>query len=375
MSSSTWYFWGSSLGLKCTVGLMTYSSPYLAFYRKRRSEGGSRIVNRWDLAVLPLHTRPTSLRRFHRDPRPGPDEGEFYFFLTYVRTHWRGWCGNLTYETLLSLSSSSSSFLFTQFRVRPFRECNSPSAAMEAERPLRYQRVRVYSNFCNRVMGRDCKDAPGKKKTPNDAGKKVTHPPDSSFVFEKIILFISFGSCREQQVLAITCAIGYDVCHFHWALASPKQVTIVWHWNNETSWWCDESFRCRSRKFSVLSFSLPSTLASRWHDTRCMTRLFISSSRTSTSSAFDNLSSILFFGWNCCFVCNIFYFRLSRAAKRRAIGQQLRLIYRNDYLSLCVEKVLYSRESNQKNFYKEKNSNGISIERNVMGQVFKVAFI
>jgi hypothetical protein len=86
MSSSTWFFWGSSLGLKCTVGLMTYSSPYLAFYRKRQRGGGSRIVNRWDLAVLPLHTRPTSLRRFRRDPRAGPDEGEFCFFLTYVYT-------------------------------------------------------------------------------------------------------------------------------------------------------------------------------------------------------------------------------------------------------------------------------------------------
>jgi hypothetical protein len=58
----------------------------------------------------------------------------------------------------------------------------------------------------------------------------------------------------------------------------PQTSDDLWHWNNETSWWCDESFRCRSRKFSVLSFffSLPSTLASRWHDTRCMTRLFIS---------------------------------------------------------------------------------------------------
>jgi hypothetical protein len=63
-------------------------------------------------------------------------------------------------------------------------------------------------------------------------------------------------------VLAITWAIGCDVCHFHWALASPKQVTIC---DIETMKHRDDVTRVSAvvQGSSPFSLSLPSTLASR----------------------------------------------------------------------------------------------------------------
>jgi hypothetical protein len=171
---------------------MTYSSPYLAFYRKRRSKGGGESYSQ------PLRPRGAPAAHTTDILEKIPPWSACWawwggiLFFPYVRIHIGVGDAVIWHETLLSLSSSSSSssssFLFTQFRVRPFRECPPPSAAMEAERPLRYQRVRVYSNFCNRVRVVIAKMHLG--KNPKRCREKSYTSARFFFCIWKIILFI-----------------------------------------------------------------------------------------------------------------------------------------------------------------------------------------